>query len=229
MLGSKGGTRHEAQSVIDRLGSLVGRLHEAFQPSGNEEVNTTPYVQRLTDEVIYQLSRLNAEAKLQRDDLATSSHADPARLEVAIYGLSGIREQLDLIVAKYEEAVARARKLDRQQTSGTGPLQRGTSSGGLDSSGIHQQHALTLVAYEQAKKDPGFWAKLLNRNPIARDNETIRREVIATYAEFIGETDSLQKEFHTAQARSLDQLAAPMDMLRGSSQALHSREVTFYH
>jgi hypothetical protein len=224
---SPAGLVHDAQGVLDRFKNSLDRISTTFQPTPDEDINGAPYAQRVTDEVIYQLSRLDAEAKLQRDELATPGAKDPSRLEVAIYGLSGIREQLDHIVAQYEAAMVRARKREAEKDAG---MQGGPASGALSGSGIHEAHALTRVAYDEAaKKDDGFFGKLFNRGPSAKGNEKLAQDIAATYTEFSQRTELLERAVHTAQARSLDQLAVPVDELRGASQWLHSREQTFYH
>lgn len=217
----------DVQGVMDRFKTSIDRISNTFQPAPDEDLNGAPYAQRVTDEIIYQLSRLDAESKLQRDELAAPGANDPSRLEVAIYGLSGIREQLDHIVAQYEATVARAqqRELDKEAAEG---VQRGPASGALGGSGIHEAHALTRVTYDEEKK-PGVLARLLKPEARAKGNKKMAQELVSIYGEFSQRTELLERAFHTAQARSLDQLAVPIDELRGASQWLHSRELMFYH
>lgn len=219
----------DVQGVMDRFKTSIDRISATFQPVPDEDLNAAPYAQRVTDEIIYQLSRLDAEAKLQRDELATPGIGDASRLEVAIYGLSGIREQLDHIVSQYEATVARAQQRE-QARAATASMQRGAASGALGGSGIHEAHALTKVTYDtQPKPGGGLFGKLFSREAHLKGNQKLASELVAIYGEFSTRTELLERAFHTAQARSLDQLAVPMDELRGASQWLHSREQTFYH
>jgi hypothetical protein len=223
------GLARDVQGVMDRFKTSIDRISTTFQPAPDEDLAGAPYAQRITDEIIYQLSRLDAEAKLQRDELATPGANDPSRLEVAIYGLSGIREQLDHIVAQYEGAVARAQKREQDKEAASG-LQRAAASGALGGSGIHEAHALTRVTYDgEPKKSGSLIGKLFNREAHVKGNQKMAQELVALYGDFSQRTELLERAFHTAQARSLDQLAVPMDELRGTSQWLHGREQTYYH
>ncbi|HEV2236743.1 MAG TPA: hypothetical protein VGR57_08800 [Ktedonobacterales bacterium] len=214
-----------AQSALDRFAEGVDRLHTAFQPQPGEDLNSPAYAQRITTEIIYQLSRLDAEAKLQCKELSPGKQGPhPGQLEIAVYGLSGIREQLDAIADRYESALAQAKAqrtalLAGGSTVGTRPLRP-------DEIEAHT-HPQTLVDYSESPRARGPLAGIFAR-PQPKGNEGLAKRLVAIFTEISKNTDELERAFHTAQARSLEQLGVPMDELRGSAKWLHDREVSFY-
>jgi hypothetical protein len=213
-----------AQAALDRFAEGVNRLHDAFQPQAGEDLNSPGYAQRITTEIIYQLSRLDAEAKLQCGELSGRKDMHPGQLEIAVYGLSGIREQLDAIADRYETALAQA-KVQRVSLLGGGS---GVGTRPLRPEEIEAHtHPQTLVDYNEAPRPKGPLGGIFAR-PQPKGNEGLAKRLISIFTEFSKNTDALERAFHTAQARSLEQLGVAMDELRGSAKWLHDREVTFY-
>ncbi len=213
-----------AQATLDRIADGVDRLHTAFQPQAGEDLNSPAYAQRITTEIIYQLSRLDAEAKLQSKELGAKKSLHPGQLEIAIYGLSGIREQLDGISDRYEAALALAKA--QREARASGGTQVGTPPVRPDQIEAHT-HPPTRVDYNEPSRPSGPLASFFTpRTP--HGNQGLVKRLIAIYSEFSKNTDELESAFHTAQARSLELLGVPMDMLRGSAKWLHDREQSFY-
>jgi hypothetical protein len=220
-----GNLGRNAQAALDRISEGVERLHTAFQPQAGEDLNSPAYAQRITTEIIYQLSRLDAEAKLQCSELSSKNDLHPGQLEIAVYGLSGIREQLDAITDRYESALALA-KAQRTSLAVGGP-QVGAPPVKPEQVEAHL-HPPTLVDYNEQPRAGGMMSRIFAPRPLPKGNTGLVRRLIAIYTEFSKNTDELERAFHTAQARSLEQLGVAMDELRGSAKWLHDREVTFY-
>jgi hypothetical protein len=219
-----GDLSRNAQAALDRIAEGVDRLHNAFQPQAGEDLNSPGYAQRITTEIIYQLSRLDAEAKLQCGELSRGKDLHPGQLEIAVYGLSGIREQLDAIADRYEAALAQAKAQRTALLAGGSAV--GTPPLRPDQIEAHT-HPQTLVDYNEAPRPRGPLAGIFAR-PQPKGNEGLAKRLIAIYTEISKNTDALERAFHTAQARTLEQLGVAMDELRGSAKWLHDREVTFY-
>jgi hypothetical protein len=213
-----------AQAALDRIAESVDRLHTAFQPQPGEDLNSPAYAQRITTEIIYQLSRLDAEAKLQCKELTPGKEGlHPGQLEIGVYGLSGIREQLDAIADRYEAALALAKA--QRAPSPSSPV--GTTPLKPDQIEAHS-HPPTLVDYNEQPASKGL-ARIFGPKAPPKGNAGLARRLAAIFTEFSTNTDELERAFHTAQARSLEQLGVPMDELRGSAKWLHDREVSFYN
>jgi hypothetical protein len=213
-----------AQAAMQRFVESVERVHNAFQPQAGEDLNSPGYAQRITTEIIYQLSRLDAEAKLQCNELS-GKQLHPGQLEIAIYGLSGIREQLDAITDRFDAALALAKAQRDQRAAGGSPV--GTPPVKPEDVPAHV-HPPTLVDYNEQPRPQGPFARFFAR-PLPKGNEGLTRRLIAIFTQFSKNTEELERAFHTAQARTLEQLGVAVDELRGSARWLHDREVSFYN
>jgi hypothetical protein len=214
-----------AQAAMDRFVQGVEQLHTAFQPKAGEDLNSPLYAQRITTEIIHQLSRLDAEAKLQCRELSGQQDLHPGQLEIGVYGLSGIREHLDAITDRYEAALALAKA---QRTSLAAGSQVGTPPVKPEQVEAHR-HPPTLVDYNEKPRPKGWLSRLFAPRPLPKGNAGLAKRLIAIYTEFSKNTDELERAFHTAQARSLEELGVAMDELRGSAKWLRDREVSFYN
>lgn len=219
---AKGSVKQEIQGLIDRIAEGSSRVAQAFDGPPDGDFNSSRYAASVANAICYQLSRLDAESELQRAKLAGPGMPDPLTLDVAIYGISGIREQIDNIVKNYEDQLEKAAR----QSGALGGL--GTAA---EASGIHAAHAKTVVLQDTTTVPTkrGLFGLTLRKNAQPKpSNAELARLLHETFVKFSRETVKLQEAFRTAQPRQLDQLSVPIDELRATANWLHQTELKCY-
>lgn len=198
------------------------QVHQDLQkPTRNENcVLTADDVKRLADGICRQLENLTAEGELQRKRLAEPGQHFAPTLQMAIYGLSGIRELLDTTLHHYDNLEACVRQEDARRLGLEPP------SNLKDPHNIRHFHPNTKVQLEAA--DPpsksGIWPWRRSESP----NEVLAKRLAQVYGEFVDAARQLSEAFRAAKAEEIEQLNPPMDQVRGLANWLHAQEQAFY-
>lgn len=239
--------RVEAARLVDSLskaaqagisGSVVATID-----TNKDQIDTPQRAQAIAESFMRQLSHLVAESELQRQKLATKGEHGTLLLEVAIYGLSGMREQLQQSIVDFEQLIAKAQAQANAQheaaqesaantTASASTNANAQSATPQPSAVVHEIHGRTCVQEEPAVEpapSTGWLRKFLGKTPPPLPpNEATARSLDTVYSEFAEQARASVAAFQAAQPDHLRELDMPMDQLRGMVEWLHHKEKTFY-
>jgi hypothetical protein len=151
-------------------------------------------------------------------------------LQIAVYGLSGMREQLDTILNSFDRlfqcAEEQAAMAASSPHAGTDPTAR------KEPHPIHPVHPTTRVVFEDAQPQPpqkkGFLGIFGGGPKPEAPNEKLARDLIGVYEQFCDQTPALRRSFRESGAATVQELAVPMDQLRAVAVWLREEERHFY-
>lgn len=231
--------QREAKALTDRLnrasevsvsGPLLGTI------KAREEIDTPEHAEKVSDAFTRQIGHLGEVAEIQRQNLTTQQPRNTLMLEVAIYGLTGIREQLEQSLYDFDTLVQTAMIQKAQRTAGAQAAPGQQAALTVDPSKlhpIHETHPITAVEPESLTPEPaprtGVIARLFGQKPPTRTrNEQLALDLTSAYTQFEEECKRLVESFRAAQAKTLEELNAPIDQVRATTNWLHEAEQNFY-
>lgn len=227
--------RKEAAELVGRLGhaaqvgisgSVVGSIN-----SDKDEIDTPQRAQTIAQAFAHQLGHLDDESEIQRQKLALPGEHSTLMLEVAIYGLTGIREQLEKSLSDFDSLTQMATLQQAKKVAAA----EGKPDTAVDPSRlhlVHEAHGTTRVQAEPVAPEPARSTGILSffrRQPAPlKPNEQMARDLSAIYQQFGQESKQIVEAFRAAQAQSLQELNVPVDLLRATANWLHGAEQNFY-
>lgn len=231
------GQQH-AKGLADRLNrasevSISGPLLGTIK--SRDEIDTPEHAQKISDAFTGQLGHLADVADIQRKNLTTQDAHSVLMLEVAIYGLTGIREQLEQSLYDFDSLVQTSMVVRAQRVAGAQAAPGQQAALTIDTSKlhpIHETHPVTAVEPEPLTPErarPSGLLSLFKRQPrpLSR-NEQMAHDLTIVYTKFMEECTSLVETFRAAQAKTLEELNTPIDQLRAATNWLHECEQQFY-
>lgn len=236
-LGARAG---DAKHHVDALMSQLGKAQEV-SVSGpllgtvkmRDDLDTPEHAQKISDAFVRQLTHLADIGEIQRQHLQAGEGRNTLMLEVAIFGLTGIREQLEQALRDFDtvvqtDMIIRARRTAKLQADDgqQGAIVVDTST----LHPIHETHPVTAVAPEplvEPSRATG-WLSFLKRQRPPSHNERMAADLSAVYSKFDAECRRLIETFHTAQAKNLEELNTPVDEVRATAIWLNDTEQQFY-
>jgi len=214
-------------TVPDNFRQHFGRIVQFFETIGKEvgdtvasfdgRVETPQQVHDFIQSYIRQLDHLEDMASLQNAHLMHDGAHDPTVLNMSIYTLSGMREQLTQDIGVFDHLMGAAPLSPPQSLKPTPP-------------DPHPDHHNTTVIGTLPSKSSSLFGRIRDRfSPNSQVHNThVAQELAEVYRKFRDRARDVQQMFRLAEPKDLNEMYTPMDAMRSLRDFLSVEEGHFY-